>query len=221
MVVNASTGEVVQQMDYDPFGVVRNDTNPGFQPFGFAGGLYDVETGLVRFGARDYDPSVGRWISKDPILFDSAQANLYVYVGNDPINRSDPNGKWGTTDLIGLYWGLAGWAAGGDAPSIRVDPSSGAGFAIEFTNNPAQRDAGYSTTFGNVICYAGTPDAKTVKHELAHTRQYAILGDSYLPAHIDSQVVSRILTGNYSDANVLEAGPYSPEHNAWPWGNWP
>jgi len=50
LVVNAATGEVVQQMDYDAFGLLKNDTNPGFQPFGFAGGLYDVDTELVRSG---------------------------------------------------------------------------------------------------------------------------------------------------------------------------
>ena len=61
-------------------------------PFGFAGGLYDPDTGLVRFGARDYDPFTGRWTSKDPILFAGAQANLYVYVGNDPVNSLDPSG---------------------------------------------------------------------------------------------------------------------------------
>jgi RHS repeat-associated protein len=54
--------------------------------------LYDPDTGLVRFGARDYDPSVGRWISKDPILFDGGQANIYVYVNNDPVNEIDSNG---------------------------------------------------------------------------------------------------------------------------------
>ena len=42
--------------------------------------------------ARDYDPQVGRWTSKDPILFNGGQANLYVYVGNDPVNRIDPKG---------------------------------------------------------------------------------------------------------------------------------
>ncbi len=47
-------------MDYDDWGRVINDTNLGFQPFGFAGGLYDRDTGLVRFGARDYDPETGR-----------------------------------------------------------------------------------------------------------------------------------------------------------------
>jgi RHS repeat-associated protein len=52
----------VQRIDYDEFGVVTNDNNAGFQPFGFAGGLYDADTKLVRFGARDYDAEAGRCI---------------------------------------------------------------------------------------------------------------------------------------------------------------
>lgn len=60
LVANAETGQVVQRMDYDAFGRVLNAVNPGFQPFGFAGGLYDDDTGLVRFGARDYDAYSGR-----------------------------------------------------------------------------------------------------------------------------------------------------------------
>lgn len=92
-VVNASSGEVAQQMTYDEFGNVLTDTNPGFQPFGFAGGLYDVDSKLVRFGARDYDPETGRWTSKDPILFNGSDTNLYGYTFNDPINFIDPNGK--------------------------------------------------------------------------------------------------------------------------------
>lgn len=43
------------------------DIDRGFQPFGFAGGLYDRDTGLTRFGARDYDPQTGRWTAKDSI----------------------------------------------------------------------------------------------------------------------------------------------------------
>ena len=92
LVVNAETGEVVQRMDYDAFGRVLNDTNPGFQPFGFAGGLYDDDTGLVRFGARDYDAYAGRWTAKDPILFD-AGANIYEYAFNDPVNFIDATGR--------------------------------------------------------------------------------------------------------------------------------
>ena len=51
LVIDTETGEVVQRIDYDAFGTVSRDTKPGFQPFGFAGGLYDRASGLVRFGA--------------------------------------------------------------------------------------------------------------------------------------------------------------------------
>jgi RHS repeat-associated protein len=95
LVVNASTGAVAEEIDYDAFGNVVNDTQPGFQPFGFAGGLYDQDTTLVRFGARDYDPSTGRWTAKDPIRFAGGQTNLYGYVLNDPVNLVDPNGLKG------------------------------------------------------------------------------------------------------------------------------
>ena len=70
LVVKADDGTIAQRIDYDEWGKVVYDSNPGFQPFGYAGGLYDTDTGLVRFGARDYDPSVGRWTAKDPILFE-------------------------------------------------------------------------------------------------------------------------------------------------------
>jgi len=89
LVVDAASGQVVQQLDYDEFGRVQNDTSPGFQPFGFAEGLYEQSTGLVRFGARDYDTKTGRWTSKDPILFAGKSSNIYCYGLSDPINSID------------------------------------------------------------------------------------------------------------------------------------
>jgi len=65
---------------------VLSDTNPGFQPFGFAGDLYDRDTELERFGARDYDAGTGRWTAKDPIRFGGGDTNLYGYVLGDPVN---------------------------------------------------------------------------------------------------------------------------------------
>jgi RHS repeat-associated protein len=79
-------------MTYDVFGQVTFDDNPGFQPFGFAGGLYDPDTQLTRFGARDYDAETGRWTAKDPIRFAGGDTNLYGYVLNDPVNWIDPEG---------------------------------------------------------------------------------------------------------------------------------
>jgi RHS repeat-associated protein len=93
LVVDSVTGAVVQRLDYDEFGQVLQDTNPGFQPFGFAGGLYDRDTKLVRLGVRDYDPVTGRWTTKDPVKFKGFGTNLYSYAEQDPVNRMDPSGK--------------------------------------------------------------------------------------------------------------------------------
>lgn len=99
-VVDTVTGAVAQWIEYDEFGNVTKDTNPGFQPFGFGGGLYDPDTKLVRFGGRDYDPQTARWTAKDPILFLGGDADLYAYVGNDPINFIDPSGLSGTIAIF-------------------------------------------------------------------------------------------------------------------------
>lgn len=92
LVVDTETGELVQQMDYTSFGEVVLDTNPGFQPFGFAGGIFDNDTRLLRFGGRDYSAKVGRWLSRDSNSFYSGTLNLYNYVFSDPINWVDVNG---------------------------------------------------------------------------------------------------------------------------------
>jgi len=99
--VNLSDGSVVQRIDYDEFGSVIVDTNPAFQPFGFAGGVYDLHTKLTRFGARDYDAVTGRWTAKDPIRFSGGDTNLYGYVMNDPVNFIDPSGE-----LPPVIWGV-------------------------------------------------------------------------------------------------------------------
>ena len=111
LVVNASTGAVAQQLDYDVWGNVSADSAPGFQPFGYAGGLWDASTTLTRFGARDYDAETGRWTNKDPLRFSGGDTNFYAYVGNDPVNRLDPLGlDWTDWDLSGAANISAGFA---------------------------------------------------------------------------------------------------------------
>jgi RHS repeat-associated protein len=101
LIVNADSGAIEQQIDYDEFGNVISDSSPGFQPFGFAGGLFDRDTGLVRFGVRDYDPRVGRWIAKEPVPFEGRDSNLYAYAFSDPVNLRDANGRWVVIDEVG------------------------------------------------------------------------------------------------------------------------
>jgi RHS repeat-associated protein len=92
-VVADESGNVVKRIDYDSFGYIIDDTNPSFGVlFGFAGGLGDKDTGFVKFGYRDYAPDLGRWTSKDPILFDNGDSDLYGYCINNPVNLFDP---WG------------------------------------------------------------------------------------------------------------------------------
>ena len=92
LVVDAETGAIVQRLDYDAFGRVITDTQPGFQPFAYAGGLYSGETGLLRLGARDYDPEAAAWTTPDPIGFAGGSPNLRSYALDDPINLVDPHG---------------------------------------------------------------------------------------------------------------------------------
>ncbi|MBT3053448.1 MAG: hypothetical protein KME69_01095 [Candidatus Thiodiazotropha sp. (ex Codakia orbicularis)] len=109
LVVNTETDEVAQRIDYDAWGNVIQDTNPGFQPFGFAGGIYDLHTQFIRFGARDYDPEVGRWTIKDPIRFEGNDTNLFGYALNDPSNMQDITGEASLFGAVLVAAGI-GWA---------------------------------------------------------------------------------------------------------------
>lgn len=73
-----ATGAVVWQASYSAFGK-RNWTGSkpeDFIPFGFAGGLYDPDTKLTHFGARDYDARFGRWVSNDPACERSSTSTI-------------------------------------------------------------------------------------------------------------------------------------------------
>lgn len=94
IVVVDATGETVKVVEYDSFGNQVADSNPGFVfPIGFAAGLVDWETKLVRFGFRDYDPASGRWCAKDPIGFAAGDSNLYRYVNLNPVGLVDCSGE--------------------------------------------------------------------------------------------------------------------------------
>jgi RHS repeat-associated protein len=134
LIVNTANGTIAQQLQYDEFGRVLTDTNPGFQPFGFAGGLYDRDTGLVRFGARDYDPQTGRWTAKDPSLFGGRSANLYGYTWNDPVNYVDETGEAGVKITAAKGGGgsvTIGHDRGRNFVKGRVGVGYGGGFKVD------------------------------------------------------------------------------------------
>ena len=92
IVVKASDGSVVRKVTYDSFGVEKEITGSFELPIGYAGGLRDTVSGLVRFGLRDYDPAAGRFTASDPSFFRGSAENLYTYASNNPITQKDPTG---------------------------------------------------------------------------------------------------------------------------------
>lgn len=107
------------------FGRIVSDSNPGFQPFGFAGGLYDEDTKLTRFGARDYDVETGRWTAKDPIRFASGDANIYGYVFGDPVNLWDPKGLKTQGVCVGGQYGIGAGVSATSEPFIPFELHTG------------------------------------------------------------------------------------------------
>lgn len=134
-VITDSSGQVVKELSYDSFGVQLSGSNPAFELiFGYAGGLEDEATGLVRFGLRDYEPASGRWTARDPILLRGGQANLYVYVGNDPIQYRDPLGLFcfGATAYAGVGGGVKFCMAFGGA-SLCSELGFGVGGSLDLS----------------------------------------------------------------------------------------
>jgi RHS repeat-associated protein len=121
--VVGSTGTVSDRYAYDPYGNVAASSGTVANPWQFAGGYYDVSTGLTKFGNRYYDSTSGRWTQADILsgnLSNPQSLNRYVYAGDDPVNNVDPSGKNFLTDLAAFGIGLIavglGIATGGLFP---------------------------------------------------------------------------------------------------------
>lgn len=111
-----TSGVLLAEWEHTAYGHVLYASNASwFLDIGFSGGLLDAATGLVTIGARDYAPTVGRFVSEDPKLFDGGQTNLYMFALNDPLSRRDPSGlnSIGISASVGVTVGIGiGWANG-------------------------------------------------------------------------------------------------------------
>ncbi len=84
---------VVNHLIYDAFGRVTAESNPAIDTlFLFTGRPFDTHTGLQNNLNRWYDPAVGRWLSEDPVGFAAGGMNLYRYVENQALTKTDPSG---------------------------------------------------------------------------------------------------------------------------------
>ncbi len=105
--LTTSSGNASTTYEYDAYGNSLT-TNPDSNRYLFSTKEFDVRSGLYYFGARYYDPEIGRWLTQDPLGFGGKQLNLYVYVHNNPANMVDPDGE-----IAQFAIAVAGAAIGG------------------------------------------------------------------------------------------------------------
>ena len=112
--INESGGiAVTYTYTYDPYGNTTstggpNTTLAASNAFRYASGYLDTATGLYKYGARYYQPTLGRWTQQDTlnIIGDPANGNRYTYTGDDPTNNIDPSGQLSLNDVAGFVAGV-------------------------------------------------------------------------------------------------------------------
>ncbi|MDO8662670.1 MAG: RHS repeat-associated core domain-containing protein [Candidatus Omnitrophota bacterium] len=95
-VITDQTGSLVQYCEYTPYGSLARNEGTDVATHKFTGKELD-RTGLYFYGARYYDPEIGRFITADTIVqapYNPQTLNRYTYCGNNPINYVDPTGHW-------------------------------------------------------------------------------------------------------------------------------
>jgi len=100
-VISNQAGNLIQNCEYLPYGQFSTNTGIKSTSYYFTGKELDDETGLMFYGARYYDPQIGRFITPDAIVshpYDLQDLNRYSYCNNNPINYIDPTGHKGLGD---------------------------------------------------------------------------------------------------------------------------
>ncbi|MGH1540720.1 MAG: RHS repeat-associated core domain-containing protein [Arenicella sp.] len=109
-------GDLIWRKQYQPFGaqIQGSDTS---EETSFTGKQFDKDTGLTYFGARYYDPMIGRFTSTDPVGPLASESNpfffnRYAYAYNNPYRYVDPDGRMGILARIFSQGAAAGAGAG-------------------------------------------------------------------------------------------------------------
>lgn len=160
------TGSVVAEPTADPFGAPLAATS---EPYGFTGKEYEAELGLIDFGARLYDPAVGRFLSADPEAVrnplvgvnDPQALNPYSYARNSPTTHVDPTGKW-----IWLLFVAAALAVGvkNDQKDANLAPLALGAAPIANAVSAGAIVGGWRSNFEGVKAWREGRPAEAIKH---------------------------------------------------------
>jgi RHS repeat-associated protein len=161
-----NTAQVPTWRQFTPYGSPRGGTVTAPDNHGFINKPMDANTGLTTVGAREYDPTTGRFVTLDPQLEndDPSQLNGYAYAGNNPVTRSDPTGErwieddggWGSGALQGYLPGLAVGAS-----QVKPPPNDGLP-TLEYDERTPGITRGYSRWLraGNSDVFNYEPDPR-------------------------------------------------------------
>ncbi|OBP13692.1 hypothetical protein A5320_17380 [Rheinheimera sp. SA_1] len=151
-----STGTVVKTYAYDTYGIAASGND---NRFGYTGQHYLKDLGLYHYKARVYHPKLGRFLQTDPVGYED-QMNLYAYVGNDPINYTDPSGKVALNLVTGGIGALVGGVSG--AISARLSTGNWSNSVASFGVGAAAGGL-IGATFGASAVYAAPLSAAAME----------------------------------------------------------
>ena len=118
-VVTRSDGQVIQRVVYKPYGAMQSATGSDYAKrlgFYFTGQRYEAAVGIYDYGARFYDPAIGRFLQADTVVsepYTPQSLNRYSYTLNSPVSWADPSGH------TPIYFG-SDYYEGGDGGSGQV-----------------------------------------------------------------------------------------------------
>jgi len=179
-VMTDETGTKVSQTEYQPYGKVSQQTGDDVTPYKFTGKELDT-TGLYYYGARYYDPEIGRFISPDSIVqspFDPQTLNRYTYVRNNPIKYVDPSGHvWFIPFIIAIV------------KAAVIGAAIGAGLAA-ITGGDIGKGALLGALSGAVFAGVSSLAQTAMKFAITGTTQVSLIGGARATANIVSSVVA-------------------------------
>ena len=153
---------VLARYEYDVFGAIRSETGTSDNTRKFTGKEFDADSNLYYYGARYYDPYIGRFTQRDPI---GDGVNWYAYTYNNPLKFVDPTGLRGLTDhersVATNFFGN----------TITLDDINIVESGLRYTVATRFDDNNF-VTVGNTIYAKNLTDGLLI-HEIAHVWQYS------------------------------------------------